>query len=110
MVTALAFGRLPINPQGVAEPSDQVTDDGQATRDSFGVLVGWTHREFNGRLGLNLQTIESTRVAQADAVDTHHFLLTKSQAAVLANFLLKISGQTPPRARRRGVLSRWLGL
>lgn len=108
MVSALASDRLPINAQGVAEPSDQVTDDEQAIRDSFGVLVGWTHHEFNGRLGLNLQTIHSTRVAQADSVDTHHFLLTKSQAAVLANFLLKISGQTPPKVRRKGLLGRLL--
>ena len=35
-------------------------------------------------------------------------MMTKSQAAVLANFLLAISGQTPPKVRRKGLLGRLL--
>jgi len=90
----------PVRPKTAAED--------QGGNASFGVLVGWTHREFDGRLNLQLQTIQSTRAAARDDADAHHFILTKSQAAVLANYLYLISGQTPPRPTKRGWLRRWL--
>jgi hypothetical protein len=77
--------------------------------DTFGVLVGWTHTEFNGRLDLRLQTLQSTRREADDVPDSHHFMMTRSQAAVLANYLYQISGQTPPIPRKRGWLRRMLG-
>ncbi len=80
----------------------------QAVSESYGALVGWAHSEFKDRLDLKLQTIESTRLDAQDVVFSHHVMMTKSQAAVLANFLLAISGQTPPRKRRRGFLGRLL--
>ena len=80
----------------------------QADNESYGALVGWAHTEFQDRLNLKLQTIESTRLDAPDVVFSHHVMMTKSQAAVLANFLLAISGQTPPKVRRKGLLGRLL--
>lgn len=76
--------------------------------DSFGVLVGWTHTRLGKRLDLKLQTVQSTRRDGRDALDNHHFVMTPSQAAVLANYLLQITDQTAPRGRR-GYLQRWFG-
>ena len=76
--------------------------------DSFGVLVGWTHTKLGQRLDLRLQTVKSTRHEGREVLDSHHFMMTPSQAAVLANYLLRITEQTAPRARR-GYLQRWFG-
>ncbi len=79
----------------------------QVVHESYGALVGWSHSAFKDRLNLKLQSIGSTRLASAEEVDSHSFMMTKTQAAVLANYLYQISGQTPPR--RRGWLARLLG-
>ena len=75
--------------------------------ESFGVLAGWTHSEFSGRLDLRLQTIRSSRRTAPDDVDSHHIVMTKNQATVLANYLFQIAGQSPPR--RPGLLRRLFG-
>ena len=80
---------------------------GEEFEESFGVLAGWTHSEFSGRLDLRLQTIRSSRRNTPDEVDSHHIIMTKSQAAVLANYLLQVVGQSAPRRRRGGLLG-WL--
>ena len=75
--------------------------------ETFGVLAGWTHSEFSGRLDLRLQTVRSSRRTAPADVDSHHIIMTKNQAAVLANYLYRVSGQTPPQRRRGGLLG-WL--
>ncbi len=77
--------------------------------ETFGVLVGWSHSQLGERLDLNLQSIGSTRRERRDDLDSHHFMLTRQQATVLANYLLKVTGQSLPRGRR-GFLARWFGL
>ena len=77
-------------------------------QESYGVLVGWAHRSINNRLDLTLQCIESTRRAERHEPDDHHIVMTPQQAAVLANYLYKISGQTPP-VRRKGFFRRLFG-
>lgn len=77
-------------------------------QESYGVLVGWSHHPMGARLDLKLQCVQSTRALAQDAIDTHHFVMTRDQAAVLANYLFKIAGTTPPRPRK-GRLGRWLG-
>ena len=81
----------------------------QAVNESYGALVGWAHSEFKDRLNLKLQCIGSTRLASAEEVDSHYFMMTKTQAAVLANYLYQISGKNPPRPRRRGFFARMFG-
>lgn len=75
--------------------------------ESYGVLVGWTHSEFTGRIDLRLQTVQSTRKESSAEPDSHHFMMTPNQAAVLATYLFEITHRSPPR--RRGWLSRWFG-
>ncbi|HEX4848004.1 MAG TPA: hypothetical protein VFV30_07665 [Novosphingobium sp.] len=79
-----------------------------ATKESFGVLVGWAHHAFGNRLDLTLQCVDSTRRADRREIDDHHIVMTPQQAAVLANYLYQISGQTPPEPRK-GLLRRLLG-
>lgn len=76
-------------------------------RETYGVLVGWSHHPMGDRIDLKLQCVQSTRGLEQDEIDAHHFVMTRQQAAVLANYLYKVSGLTPPR--KKGVLERWLG-
>ena len=76
--------------------------------ESFGVLVGWAHHAFGGKLDLTLQCVQSTRLEDRREIDDHHIVMTPQQAAVLANYLYQISGQTPPEPRK-GLLRRLLG-
>ena len=76
-------------------------------RDTYGVLVGWTHHSMGSKLDLKLQCVQSTRGLERDEVDSHHVMMTREQAAVLANYLFQITQRQPPR--RRGLLSRWFG-
>ncbi len=72
-------------------------------RDRYEVLVGWKHAAFNNRLILHLQTMEG-----ASKVETSHVVMTAQQATVLANYLLKVAGASPP-PRPRSWLERWFG-
>ncbi|PKB19405.1 hypothetical protein B0I00_1637 [Novosphingobium kunmingense] len=74
-------------------------------KESFGVLVGWAHHTVGPKLDLTLQCTHSTRCADKRGVDDHHIVMTREQAAVLANYLFKVSGQSAPR--QRGRLARW---
>ena len=77
-------------------------------RETYGVLVGWSHHPMGERLDLKLQCIQSTRGLEKDEIDSHHFVMTREQATVLANYLFKIADATPPR-RPKGRLARWFG-
>jgi hypothetical protein len=78
------------------------------SEESFGVLVGWAHHAFSGKLDLTLQCVQSSRLQDRREIDDHHIVMTPQQAAVLANYLYQISGQTPPEPRK-GLLRRLLG-
>ncbi len=76
-------------------------------QESMGVLVGWTHNEFNGRMNLRLQSVRSSRLKDEGEVDSHYFMMTHEQAAVLADYLFKVTGREPPKKRR--LLRRLIG-
>lgn len=80
----------------------------KAEHESYGVLVGWSHHAFQDKLDLRLQLVQSTRKLEREEVDTQHVVLTREQAAVLANYLYKVSGHTPP-GPRKSRLARWFG-
>ncbi|AXB75745.1 hypothetical protein [Novosphingobium sp. P6W] len=67
----------------------------------LGVLVGWTSQDLGRRMVLAIQTHERSTWEDGERPLQTTVMMTKSQAAVLANHLLKVSGQTPP-PRRRG--------
>lgn len=75
-------------------------------RETYGVLVGWSHHPIGARLDLKLQCIQSSRNLAQNEIDSHHFVMTREQAAVLANYLFRIADATPP-SRRKGRFARW---
>jgi len=79
-----------------------------AENESYGVLVSWGLQTLGPKLDLKLQCAGSTRCEGRGALDDHHILMTREQAAVLANYLYEVSGHTKPRPRR-GLLGRWFG-
>lgn len=80
---------------------------GAPDKESYGVLINWGLQSLGSKLDLKLQCAGSTRCGDRHALDDHHILMTREQAAVLANYLYEVSGQTPPP--RRGLLGRWFG-
>lgn len=68
-----------------------------------GVLVGWGSQDLGSTIKLDLQTFAKSNWEASESPDHTLIFMTRSQAAVLANDLLRISGSTPP-PRRRGWL------
>ena len=76
-------------------------EDEQKQRvEGFGALVGWTHQDLGERIMLRLQSKHRAADDGSD-LDEFLYLMTKSQAAVLANYLYGISGKLPQPKRRR---------
>lgn len=76
-------------------------------RNDYGILVGWSHSGFADKIDLKLQTVQSTRQLKNDEIDNHHIVMTASQAAMLATYLLQVTGAAP--VRKAGFLTRLLG-
>ncbi len=68
--------------------------------DRFGALVGWTHQDLGDRLVIRLQSKHRSGQGSDEPVDVFHYIMTKSQAAVLANYLFGISDRLPQQKRR----------
>lgn len=81
--------------------------DKSAPADRLGIMLGWTADELNGRLLLRIQSAQS-RPRSQDDVETSRYFLDKRQAALLGNFLLRMSGETAPVRPTKG-WQRWLG-
>lgn len=74
----------------------------------YGALVGWVHHEAGDRILLRMESVQSTEAAARHDPDVFRFLMTKQQAAVLGNYLMRLSGQT--KASDRGTwFRRWFG-
>jgi hypothetical protein len=70
------------------------------TQRGYGALVGWTHQDLGDRLVVRLQSKLRPSDPASAPVDEFHYLMTKSQAAVLANYLFGISDRLPQHKRR----------
>ncbi len=77
----------------MAEPSDNQPD-------MFGALVGWTHHDLGERVMIKLQSTRQ-HLAEGEAPDEFHYLMTKNQAAVLGQYLYSLSGRLPAPAKKR---------
>ena len=75
--------------------------------ENHGVLVGWSHHDLGQKLIVKLQTLK--RAGPSEEVDLLTVVLTKSQAAVLGNFLFDISGHLQPVRRERSWFRRAFG-
>lgn len=71
----------------------------------FGALVGWTHQDLGERLMIRLQSTRRQGPETELPVDEFHYVMTKNQAVVLAQYLYSISGRLPQPGRKR----RWFG-
>ena len=70
----------------------QAVEDVGGTR--CGVVVGWVHHPVGTGIDLTLQSAVSADALARDEVNTHHFLMTRNQALLVANYLLDATGQT----------------
>lgn len=66
----------------------------------YGVLVGWSSQDLGSNIMLDLQTFDRTNWEAHEVPDHTLIFMTRSQAAVLAHSLLKVSGSAPPPPRR----------
>jgi hypothetical protein len=73
-----------------------------------GVVVGWTHHDFGTSIDLRLQSTVSQQALDENRVDSHHFLMTYSQALMLAKFLLDATGQSLPQRHKAPLWRRLL--
>jgi hypothetical protein len=74
-----------------------------------GVVVGWTHHDLGASIDLRIQSTVSRAALDANRVDGHHFLMTHSQALMLAKFLLDATGQSLPQKRKPSLWRRFFG-
>ncbi|MBN8846183.1 MAG: hypothetical protein J0H88_23350 [Sphingomonadales bacterium] len=77
--------------------------------ESFGALVGWDHHDAGTHIMLRLESVQSSEAAKAHDPDLFRCLMTKQQAAILGNYLVRISGQTPVVPKKRGWFRRRFG-
>lgn len=62
-----------------------------------GVVVGWTHVDLPNSLDLRIQSAASNAALREQRIDSHHFLMTRNQALLLAKYLLDATGQKIPQ-------------
>lgn len=62
--------------------------------------MGWTHQDLGDRIVVRLQSKCRSSDEPDAAADEFHYVMTKSQAAVLANYLFGLSGRLPQHKRR----------
>jgi hypothetical protein len=74
--------------------------------DHRGVVVGWTHNDLGASIDLRIQSAVSQQALDQNQVDSHHFLMTHSQALMLAKYLLDATGQSLPQKRKRSLWRR----
>jgi hypothetical protein len=75
-----------------------------------GVVVGWTHNDLGTSIDLRIQSTVSRAALDENRVDGHHFLMTHSQALMLAKFLLDATGQSLPQKGKPSLWRRVTGI
>ena len=64
------------------------------TPETYGVLVGWSHSPCGNGINLKVQSAHSQVALREGRIDTHHLLMTRNQALLMARYLLDTTGQT----------------
>jgi hypothetical protein len=67
---------------------------------SLGILLGWKHQNFDGKLVVQLQTRPASGMSQDGDYHTNDIFMTPSQALVLAEYLTKIANGRSPVHKR----------
>lgn len=76
--------------------------------DSYGALVGWEHQELGDRIFLSVQSVQTVASAEQGDIDIFRLLMTRQQAGILGEYLLKAAGQQRNR-KERGWFRRLFG-
>jgi len=71
-------------------------------------VIGWKHQDISRNIQLTVQSTLASRPTP-EAVDTHHLLMTRNQAMLLAQYLMRLTGHDTPKPRKRGWLKRLFG-
>ena len=77
--------------------------------ESYGAVVGWMHHDAGDRVMLRIESVRSTEAANKHDPDVFRFLMTKQQAGLLGNYLMRLSGQTAADPKGRGWFRRFFG-
>jgi len=93
----------------MGDQGEKASDQGQSVSNrpapiSYGAFVGFSFEEFGQRLVLNLQTLKSTRADSPGDIDSHYFVMSRRQAAILADRLYRATGESRPARPRRKLL------
>ncbi|MWV29074.1 hypothetical protein [Aurantiacibacter rhizosphaerae] len=78
-------------------------------REEYGVLVGWTSSRNDNRVTLRLQSVDKSPPHRPEDVLSVVLVMDENQAVQLGNDLFKITGQTKPERKKRGLLARLFG-
>jgi hypothetical protein len=74
--------------------------------ENHGALVGWTAHDLGSRIAFEFESVKTPGPHGPDDVDTHLFVVDKAQALQLGTYLFRVTDQTEPRRRTRGLLRR----
>lgn len=72
---------------------------------NLGILLGWKHQSFSGKLVVQFQTLPPGRTEGAGVYDTNDIMMTRNQALVLAEYLTKIASGSP-KPSKKGIWKR----
>ena len=75
----------------------------------YGALVGWGHLINGNRLMLRLESFRSRDALDERDLDDFRILLTKQQALLLGNYLIKLSEHSAIGQKQGGWFRRRLG-
>lgn len=76
---------------------------------SHGALVGWGHLINGNRLMLRLESFRSKEAMDGRDLDDFRVLLTKKQALLLGNYLIRLSEHSITGPKQRGWFRRRFG-
>lgn len=88
-------GKAASAPRKKTPPKEKISGRPEIAEAPYGALVGWASDDLGDRIRLRMQSTRTTPNSRAD-VEEFHYYIGKDQAAVLANFLFRVSGQTAP--------------
>ena len=92
----------------MAQPMRVEPEPVESAPDRFGVLVGWSHTPCGDGINVKVQSAVSRAALSDGRIDSHHLLMTRNQALLLARYLLDATGQTlDPAERGHGWRTAW---
>ncbi len=76
---------------------------------SHGALVGWTHQDLGDNLIFSVESVSDSEAAKRHEPDILQLVMTKNQAATLAEYLMRASGHSFTNQDERSWFRRLFG-